>query len=139
MHRPAALALELMEPQASVTEVTPQPADPGLVRRIAAGDEQVATAARDVRGIEHRFEFIGYVADGFPGFRNTVACIEQLVGQLWPWRSSPARAIGKILLEQRSVGIAFKVARTPAGRRFDNLVADDQVKVPRAGKAKSPR
>src|SRR5260370_29602876 len=125
MHRPAALALELMEPQAPVIQVTRQPADPGLVRRIAAGDEQVATAARDVRGIEHRFEFIGDVADGFPWFRNTVACIEQLVGQLRPRRSGPARAIDEVLLEQRSVGVAFEMARTPAAWRFDNLVADD--------------
>ncbi len=110
MHRPVAVALELMEPQPPVIEVTPQPADPGLVRRIAANDEQVATAARDVRGIEHRFEFIDHVADSFPRFGNTIACIEQLVGQLWPRRSGPARAISKILFEQRPVGVALEMA-----------------------------
>jgi hypothetical protein len=50
-----------METQAPVAEVTAQPVDPGLIRHIATCDEQVATAARDVRGIENRFEFIDYV------------------------------------------------------------------------------
>jgi hypothetical protein len=47
VHGATALAFEFMEAQSSVAEVTPQPADPGLVRHIAAGDEQVATAACD--------------------------------------------------------------------------------------------
>ena len=128
-----------MEAQSSVTEVTAQPADPGLVRHIAAGDEQVETAACDVRCIEHRFEFIDYVANRFLAFRDPVSCIKQLVGQLWPRRRGPACAAGEILFEQSPISLALEIARAPARRRFDNLVADDQVNVARAGKAKAPR
>jgi hypothetical protein len=68
VHGLPAATLDLVDPIA-VPQVPSQPRDAGLVRHVAAGHEQVATASDEVRGIEDRLEFIHGVAASGAGIR----------------------------------------------------------------------
>ena len=75
MHRPAASALDLVHAQAPIAEVTAEPADPGLVRYVAAGWRTSRRPQhRSAENQPHRtaIEFIDHVPDDFLAFRDQV-------------------------------------------------------------------
>ena len=106
---------------------------------VAARDEEVAPAAYEVRGVEHRLELGEDVAHRLARLGDAEIRIEQLVGQLRLRRRGPARAAAEIVLEERPVGVRLEIAARPRHRRLDDLVADDEHAVARTGVAEAAR
>ena len=140
VHRLRAAALDLVDAEARA-EMAAQPLDAHQVGDVRARHEQVAAAAHEVGGVEDRLELVDRELHRLAGLqvRHAVVVVVELVRQLRPRRRGPARAGPEVLLEQRAVGVALEVARAPAHRALDDLVADDEVGVARAGDAEAAR
>ena len=101
-----------------------QPLDAGEIGDVAAGDEDIPPTAHEVGGVEHRLELVDDIADRFALLGDAELVVEQIIGELGPRRRGPACTRIEVFLEQRAIGVALEVARTPAHGTFDDLIAN---------------
>src|SRR5260370_31843362 len=129
MHRIGTAAFELMN-AITLSKMATQPFNTGRIGYVAAGHEQVAAAAKEIGGVEDRFEFSQDIGDRLAFFGDAKLCIEQLVCQLRLWGSSPARATAEKVLQDRAIRERLEVTTRPNHRRFGYLLPAHEHAVP---------
>ena len=132
MHWLRADRRDFVDAKAAWRQIAPQPLNAGEVGDIAARDKQIIAAAHEIGSVEHRLKFIDNVTDRLALLGDGVIRIEQLIRQLRPGGGCPAGAGVEVFLEQRAISITLQLAAAPAGRGFDDLIADHHVAVARA-------
>jgi len=123
----------------SIAEVSPEPVNAGLVRHVAADAEQVPAAADKVGGVEDGLILVHDERDRLARLGEAIVAVVERIDQLRPRRGGPPRPARRVLLEQRAVGVHLEVTRPPCHRRLDDLIADDEKPVSRAGRAEALR
>ena len=101
-------------------EVAREPVRAELVADEVGLPEDVAPAAREARGVER-------------GLDLRQALVIEVVAHQRLRRGGPPRAGAEVLGDEAAVGAKLEVARPLGHRRFDDLVADHEQQVARAG------
>ena len=120
-----------------LAEMTPHPLDSKPIGHLAALNEDIATAAHEIGGVER-----GLVLgrdERTPGGQsmpianrfNRIIEIVEFVRHRRLGSGRPTSAASKIILDERTIGTIFEEATSPRHRRFDDLVADDDHEIAR--------
>ncbi len=123
----------------SVAEVSPEPVNAGLVRHVAADAEQIPAAADKVGGVEDGLIVVHDEGDRLARLGEAIVVVVKFIDQRRARRGGPPRPPRRVLLTQWAVGVHLEVTRPPGHWRLDDLIADDEKPVSRAGRAEALR